>query len=208
MKTINNESGIALITALLLTMISLVIVIGVLYMLTADTRMIGTNKVYRNAVEASYGGIDVTLKEILPRFTQGLATADILAAFPGDMNLQFISKPDGSCFRDKLSKDSSGWNSNCPADSTNIDPLVAPDIRFNVRGTSNQVYTVSSKIVDTSTGAPYINPEGSELLGLGVTASSGTGASKGKHYVYRVEIVGQRQDAPAEKGQLSVLYEY
>jgi hypothetical protein len=208
MKIIRNERGVALVTALLITMISLVIVIGVLYMVIQNTRMTGTQKVYRNAVEASYGGTDVVLKEVLPRFFIGESTADILAAFPEDMNMEFTSNIDGTCFRDKLNKIPGQWNLNCPAESTNMDPRIAPDVRFEVRGTSNQRFVVFSKIVDTSPGTPYINPEGTELLGLGVTASSGSGASKGKHYVYRVEVAGQLLDNAGERGHLSVLYEY
>jgi len=39
MKIIRNERGVALVTALLITMISLVIVIGVLYMVIQNTDM-------------------------------------------------------------------------------------------------------------------------------------------------------------------------
>lgn len=212
MKVIRCERGIALITALLFTMLTLVIVLGLLYMVLQNTKIVASQQVYRNAVEASYGGAEVVLKEIIPELMNptGPLPADLLASFPSEMNMEFYSKPDGSCFRDKLLRAPSGWSANCTAgDATNVNPKIMPDLKFELKSPTHGKYVVSSKIVDTDPGAPYLpSPPGGPLGGGGVTASGGSGLSSGQHYVYRVEIIGERKDNPAENGQLSVLYEY
>jgi hypothetical protein len=221
MKIIHNERGIALITALLITMLSLVIAIGLLYVITQNTRLGGSQKTYRNAVEASYGGAEVMMNEILPRFFDGISLStpladnadSILSSFPSEMNLVFYSKADGSCLQDKLLKAPFDWAANCtsgvPAtDPTNVNPRIAPDVRFELQGPSNQSFVVYSKIVDTIPGTPYLPPlPGGPLGGSGVASLGGNGTPSGQHYVYRIEIAGEQTNNPAEKGELSVLYE-
>jgi hypothetical protein len=70
---------------------------------------------------------------------------------------------------------------------------------------------VYSKVTDTVEGVPYPpQPTGGqgELFGGGVTESSGPTTTNLSHYVYRIEVSGERTANPTEKSNLSVLYEY
>jgi hypothetical protein len=209
-KVMHNEKGFALITSLLITMLSLVIVMGLLYSIIQNIKLGASQKIYRNAVEASYGGTDVMVNEILPRFFKGDSPATILGSFPSEMNLKFYSKEDGSCLDVKLKTPPSNWASICTgAGATDVNPRIAPDVKFELRGVSSQKFVVYSKIVDTKPGVPYITqPMGGPLEGGGVAALGENGTSKVNHYVYRIEVAGEREINPAEKGVLSVLYEY
>jgi hypothetical protein len=210
MKIIRNEKGFALITSLLITMLSLAIVMGLLYAISQNIKMQASQKIYRNAVEASYGGTDVMVNEILPRFFSGDSPTTIRDSFTSDLNLQFYSKEDGSCLDTKLKNAPSSWASVCTAaGSTNVNPRIAPDVKFELKGVSNQKFVVYSKIVDTIPGVPYVSPPaGGPLEGGGVADLGGSGIKGGNHYVYRIEVAGERKTNPAEKGELSVLYEY
>ena len=59
MKSLQNERGIALITSLLLTLISLAIVLAVLYLITQGIQVSGSSKRYTNAREASFATVDM-----------------------------------------------------------------------------------------------------------------------------------------------------
>ncbi len=114
---------------------------------------------------------------------------------------------------DKLTKSSADWSAaNCGAlaTSTNIDPRVSPDISLTLNGLQGQRYTVSSKIVDTSPGVPYVPPPvGGPLFGHGTASSAGAGSGTYvAHYIYRIEVAAQRANNASEQGAVSVLYEY
>ena len=64
MRTLSNERGVALVTALLLTLISLAIVLSALYFVTQQTQLSGASKRYKNVLDATHGGVEVYTKEI------------------------------------------------------------------------------------------------------------------------------------------------
>lgn len=220
MTCLKNNHGIALVTALMLTLLSLVIVMALLYMVTQDIKTGGSRKVYRNAVEASYGGADVTINEIIPMLNRvsfkntSTATAGVpnLLASLGGVNLAFAVS--AGCLEQKLSKNTADWSS-CPADvSKSIKPKdikLAPDMTFKLLGASGPTFTVYSKIVDTISGTAYPEPPGGistpPLLGGGVTDSGSSSTSSARHFIYRVEIISEKIGS-AEQGNVSVLYEY
>jgi hypothetical protein len=207
MKLIRNKRGVALVTALLLTLITLCIIAGVFYALTQNIQSAASQKIYRSSVEATYGGSELMVKEILPRLFSGESPSAIKTSL-SSINMEFYSKADGSCLQDKLLNAPSGWSTNCSAaNATIVDPKVAPDVKFELNGQSGNKYVVYSKIVDTIPGTPYL-PPGPQLEGGGVTAPGGTGTSSGQHYVYRMEISGERKVNPSEKAEVSILYEY
>ena len=223
MKYLNNDKGFALITALMTTMLSLAFVLGILSVVTRGIQATGSRKVYRNAVEASYGAANVTMYEIIPQ----LAYVILEAANPTEaitdtmttslksnfdhIKLQFVSN--SACLNQKLLNDSSGTNwslcPNAPRSVKTKDIKNGPDIKFKLPGTSGASYTVYSKIVDTIPGTTYMArlPEG-PLEGGGVVDSGAGGGSWGKHFVYRIEVIGEKADNPSEQGNLSIQYEY
>ena len=54
MQTLRNENGVALVTALMLTLIALTITMALLYMVISSTKMSGAQKRYKTSREASY----------------------------------------------------------------------------------------------------------------------------------------------------------
>ncbi len=58
-KKIGNESGIALLTSLLLSLGLMVMILGVMYFITQSTSMSGAGKRYATAAEAADGAIEV-----------------------------------------------------------------------------------------------------------------------------------------------------
>ena len=156
-EMIRNKRGVALVTALLLTLITLVIISGLFYALTQNTKISASQKIYRTSVEATYAGSDVMLKEILPRLFSSESPAAIKTSL-SSINLEFYSKADGSCLQDKLLNAPSGWSTNCSAaNSTVVNPRVAPDVKFELNGMASNKYLGSAKIVDTIPGTPYLS---------------------------------------------------
>ena len=223
MKTLNNK-GIALITALMLTLITLVIILSVMLLISNNIKSSAANKSYKNVTEAAYGGADLVMQDIIPRLFMGYTTAGASTTVNGilspslsseyntkslfltnKMNMGFGSS---ACIRAKLlnSAASGLWPAGC---SNTLDPKVKPDMQFNLFGTSGQSFTVYSKIIDTVPGVPYPSTAGSEpLTGGGVTESSAPTTTNLNHYVYRIEVAGERTTNATEKSKLSVLYEY
>ncbi len=67
MKRLNNERGVALVMALILTLIILAAVSALLYLVTQGTMMSGYQKRYQTALEAAKGGMELATKEIISR---------------------------------------------------------------------------------------------------------------------------------------------
>jgi Tfp pilus assembly protein PilX len=217
MNPLANKKGIALVTALMLTLISLTIVMYLLYMVTSSVKMSGANKRYKTALEASYGMTDLVIKEILPTmFTSTIAasltnpTTTLGSLYAS--SLHFTMSTD-ACLMEKLTKPSSQWT--C---SKTTDPKVSPDFSLRLNSTGTDPFTVYTKIVETicSDKRPY--PEGkctgSDLSGLDLDGGQGTtGGSTGVSVkampaVYRIEVRGERTNNPVEKSALSILYAY
>lgn len=201
METLNNNKGIALITALMLTLITLVIILGVMLTISNNTKSSGANKTYRNVTEAAYGGADLVIQDIIPR----MMAFNNISTIKSDYSLLSLNFGSSACVRTKLNNSVAGWG----ACSSNLNPKVQPDMRFNLTGSSGQPFTVYSKIVDTIPGVQYPpTPAGGTLTGGGVTESSSGTTTNLNHYVYRIEVSGERTNNPSEKSDISVLYEY
>jgi len=224
MKINRNENGFALITALMITMICLVIVMGILSIVIQNTRTGGIKKSYQNAVEASYGGAELQMFEVMPKILAELfntnsvgipsiTSSRTLAEAAFGANLFTRSDVTNACLIAKLSTASGSWPAACasnPADRTSLDPRIAPDFSLTLPSLQGQNYIVQSKIVDTSVGVPYIPaPDGGPMNGGGTGESGGSGTSPlVSHYVYRIEVSASGSSRPLERGTLSVLYEF
>lgn len=197
-----NSKGIALITALMMTLIILCIILGVVSLINESIKGTAAQKTYRNAVEASYGGADVVVKSIIPKLFDNITTSTIKSSF-SSISMEFGSS---ACLKQKMHTDISQWSA-CSGLDTN--PKFNPDLTFRLSGVSGQSFTVYSKIIDTMQGAPYVGGSTTvPLLGAGVAEpSTGTTVTL-PHFVYRVEVQGERTANPAEKGIVSVLYEF
>jgi len=210
MKFLRNEKGIALVTSLLLTLISLAIVMAVMYLITQGVQVSASHKRYRTYLEASYGGVETFTKIVIPAAFLNTGAAP-------DLNLLLIGSLVGSgfsnynCFQDKLNNPRSAWAGlgRCGAAALTLDPSSTPDITFALQGPPLQPgYTIFAKIIDTTVGNS--DSSGMEMLesGSGVVYT-GSGVSP-MHIpaTYRIEVQGQRETNTREKARLTVLYAY
>jgi len=200
MRLLNNR-GIALITALMMTLIILTIVLGLVALLNESIKGTAAQKTYRNAVEASYGGADLVVKSIIPQLFNNVTTNTIKSSF-STISMGFGSS---ACLRQKMQTNSSQWSA---CSGLDINPKNKPDMTFMLNGVSGRSFTVYSKIIDTMVGAPYVNSNGTPLLGGGVAEQSTGTTVTLPHFVYRVDVQGELTTNPLEKGIVSVLYEF
>lgn len=216
-RLLKNSDGIALVTSLMLTLISLTIVMYLLMMVTSGIKQSGASKRYRSALEASYGATDIVIKEILPSiFTTTISNSLTNPSTNYPTALNFLAANTDSCIMDKLTKPPSQWGTGC---SNSSDPKTNSDFTVTLNSsTPSDTYTVYTKIVDTvcSDTRPYPVGKctGSDLSGYELLDDgSGTGGGsrfevKAMPAMYRIEIAAEKTSSPKEKSKLSVLYAY
>ena len=213
MRYLRNEDGVALITALMFTLLALGMIMMLLYYVLTGTRMSASQKRYRNSVEASYGGTEVVTKTIIPRLlildnysTQKL---DMQDDFDESLGLSFVAKSGAvDPLKEKLFKGTAAWPSGV---SKTVNPKDAPDMTFVLKGTGGTgEFKVYSKIVDTVPGVGMLDESGIDYLdgGLGVAGTSATTATMRTPNIYSIEVQGERASGSQEKAALSVLYAY
>ena len=217
MKVLRNERGIALITALLMTLLALGIVAAVLYMVTQGIQVSAASKRYKTALEASHGGLEIFAKDIITQIYTGTASSQVTSAF-SSINLSFGAY--SSCLKQKITTPTAQWNTTtvCGSNAKTINPQLYPDATFTLKGvTTGTNYKAYVQIVDTVQGNSSQTVPGAGVLGnaSGVTqigsGGGGSGAAVNPVHipaVFTIEVQGQKETNPLEKAQLSVLYAY
>jgi hypothetical protein len=233
MKVLHNENGIALITALMFTALSLVITMSLLYMVTAGIRSSGAMKRYRTTTEAAYGGTDIVVKDLI---AASFAFHDLSSAanpYSTYMTNRFTGNHSpvfSNCLRAKLTSPKSKWPAACSNDSLNA--TQASDITFNLNAASGTPFAVYSKIVDTMERKFVVMESYSSTAGRGLGKRSKTITTAGNSntssmelesgsttdgsgvtvphypYMYRIEVQAERQQNATEKAKMSVQYAY
>lgn len=202
MKKLKNEEGIALVTALMFTLICLGIVAALMQMLLLQTKVSAVEKSYRNSLEAAYGGTELVTREFIPKLFTNYSTGigPLLTAYASNIDLQASTG-----LKTKLGSATSEWGTL----SKTLNPKDAPDLQFMLKGTgTNGNFKVYAKVVDTvpgnsdTTGIDYLDS------GVGVAGSGSGIAPKHNPALYSVEVQGERAANPKEKAILSVLYAY
>jgi hypothetical protein len=207
MKYLKNEDGIALITALMFTLICLAMVMTLMYYVLTATKMSAAQKKYRSSLEASYGGVEVVTKSIIPRLFADYSTgrSALNADFGDAATLGLQLGPD---LQVKLANQRGDlWG----AASTTVDPKDAPDMVFTLKGQGiGGDFRVYSKIVDTISGVGLLDASGIDYLdaGMGVAGTSTSTQTPRTPNIYSVEVQGEAAVNPKEKAALSVLYAY
>lgn len=204
MKPLRSQEGIALVTALMLTLISLTVAMALLYMITQGIRSSGQLKSYRSALDASYGGSELVTKEVLPFIMRGYSSSTMVSDLTGSfsaVNLQVNTTQ--ACLQSKLTRGTANWPAGCDAAPA---PAKQPDLTLTLPAVSGSPYRVYSKIVDTSVGNSDVS--GLQLEGAGVAEGSTVLTPQHFPYIYRVEIQGERRDNPTAQANLEVLYAY
>lgn len=209
MKQLENNKGIALITTLMLTLISLTMILSLLYIVSQNIVASGSQKRYESSLEAAHGGVDIISREIIPRLFKGDTAGTITNNYNTLLSSTHMNIPLSACLSDKLTTKTSDWTK-CGADAADIDAKKSFDVSLTLKNvqSSQPGFTVYSKITDTSPG--NTDTSGIDYLenGASVTAA-GTGANP-KHipYMYRIEVQGESESNAKERAKLSVLYAY
>lgn len=232
MKSLYNEKGMALITSLMFTVLGLVISMSLLYLVTSGIKSSAAMKSYRNAVDATYGGTDIMIKDIIGA---SFSFSTYSSTNPGTSFVDYMknyrmaglgSPGVSDCFRQKLTTPKELWTTAC--NNSSLDAKSGTDVTFSLNGSNGFPFKVYSKIVDTMTRKFTVLETysgGKAQRTKTVTIAGNTDLSGGvldtgavtdqapvsvPHYpyVYRVEVQGERQQNAAEKSQISVLYAY
>ena len=228
MRILKNEKGIALVTSLMFTMISLVICMALLYMVISGARTSGAYKRYKTAMDASYGGTEIVTRDLIGKALKILPGAtstefsDTFLSAMGTLNTPSFSE----CLQMRTNMPSKQWTGACANPTAN--PATAPDITFNLNAESGSPYKIYTKIVDTrewrfssisttSAGMPVLinnkiagntDRSSTEALAKGSTAGSNTVKVPHYPYVYKIEIQGQGASGSDEKANISAVYAY
>lgn len=203
MKLLRNEKGIALITSLMLTLLSMTVVMALLYMLTMDISQTGMRKRYKTALEASTGGAQMMLREILPQILQNYDSTTLASDLERTFSDFSLTVTSATCLRQKFTNSTANWGSAC---SQTLNPGDTPDMSMTLQATNGTPYTVYTKVIDTIKGNTDLS--GLQLDGDGVTSSQSTITPQSIPYIYRLEVRGQRSTNPTEQARISVLYSY
>jgi hypothetical protein len=202
-----RKEGAALITVLVMVVMASIMVTGVYYLINKGVGVSGLEKRYQTAREASFGGMDVYLKEIIPLAISGKTLSSVVSGF-ATITSATVAKGSltDTCFSNKLLKDTANWGSGC--DYT-PNAKTSPDVTFTLSGVGTAApFSVYAKIVDTVPGNS--DTSGVLLEGGGGVAESQSGVIMVQHfpYLYRMEVQGERQTRPDEKAGFAVLYAY
>ena len=212
MKYIRNENGIALVTAMMFTLISLAMIMTLLYYVLQGTKMSAAQKKYRNSLEASYGGAELVTKAIIPKLFDNYSTGklSLLADYNSSISLQIngTGMSTDAILKTKLTKATAEWGGLA---RKAVDPKTMPDFIFTLNGTTpSNNYRVYSKIIDTVPPVGLIDTSGIDYLdsGVGVAGTSTSTQTPRSPALYTVEVQGEAAVNPKEKASLSVLYAY
>lgn len=220
MAILHNNKGIALVTSLLFTLISLGIIMALLSVVLQGTRVSAANKSYKTAIDAGYGAVDVVARDIFPAIFKGNFNTTYKGNLASAMSLAF---PLENCFTQKvgLSTSAPNWATSwtaCTGSPTSLLSKESPDMTFKLKATNDTVgFNVFAKITDTRCGSDTAGQScsnsdttGVDYLdaGSGVASSSGSVTPQHRPAYYRIEVQSERAVNPNEKSQLSVLYAY
>ncbi len=199
-----NNRGIALVTSLMLTLISLIMIISLLYIVTHSITQSGQQKRYKTALDASYGGSEILVKDIFPIVMQNYSSTSLISTVEssfGTVNLQVLATQE--CLQKKLTQPTAQWPSSC---SNISEAKKVPDMSFTLQASSGNPFIVYSKIVDTING--NTDTSGLQLEGSGVSESSSLITPQHFPFIYRLEVQGERQNNPSAQANIEVLYAY
>lgn len=210
MKILDNDRGVALITTLMLTVLTLTISMVMLYMVLQSTKMSGAHKRYKNSLDAAVGGVDIVTMDALPYligFAADPNASTLISRLKDSMNLEVTSGVSPECLQAKLT--SKVWGGACGTASSNINPKDTPDLTFTLQSqvpgfTAPSGFTVYTKIVSTTPGSTDMS--GRNLEGQSTTEAPP--GDVGSPYLYRIEVSSEKSVNPSEKAALSVLYAY
>jgi len=207
MRILCREDGAALVTALMLTMLSLVIAMALLSSVITGIRISASQKRYRSALTAAHGGVELLTREIIPQLFDSAVNLDSLKNQYEKIDLQL---PQYDCLKQKLDYSSSQWSDACNAAQSSSEPAQSPDVTFKLKSDNKTGFLVSTKIVDTVPGNSDKNGT-IDYLDQGSSVSGKDEGIRPQHVpaLYNLSVQGEREGGLSqEKARLSVLYAY
>lgn len=210
MKFLTNEKGIALVTSLMLTLLTLTISMVMLYMVLQSTRMSGAHKRYKNSLDAAVGGADIVAMDALPYLLGFAVSPDgtpLITRLNASMFLAATAGVSDACLQAKLT--SKVWGAACGTASSSIDAKSTPDFTFTLQSQVPGLnvpsgFRVYTKIISTTPGSTDMS--GRNLEGQATTGSPP--GDVGAPYLYRIEVSSEKVSNPSERANLSLLYAY
>lgn len=205
MRNLGSQNGAALVTALMLTALSLVIAVALLTMVTTGIQVSASQKRYRSSLSAARGAVDLFTQELMPRLFQAETTVGNLEREFSGIELHVNLDP---CLRQKLTLSPGSW-STCSAAQASSDPAAAPDVSFRLAGSpAARGFTVTTKIVDTVPGNTDLS--GYDLLDAAGAVAAQDEVVRPQHVpaMYHLAVQGSRDGQDRERARLSVLYAY
>jgi len=187
-KTVTDEKGIALVTALLLGMLGMLMVASLLLMVNTGTWMSGSKKRYQIALASAHGGMNFFAKGVIQ---SGIGGNPVAAGPYGGISVVL--------------------GGNLAAKLTTVGPFgsfanTAPwDLTMTFPAQTGPNTSVTSQLVTTTRGNSGTS---ANLLQSGGVVNNNSGSITPPHipYLYQTETIGQ--GAANEKAGLSALYAY
>ena len=185
MRYLKDQSGIALLMALILSVVALTFSAALIYIITQGTRMSGLEKRYSTALGAAKGGAEIATKVVQ---TAGTAVPDFCTLYTPD-----------NCWDEKLYVETPEWAA-CTGGWTDPDPTVSPDLVCSLGD-----YNVFIKLVETVWGNTQLSRQ--IYIGRGVVENIG-GPGNIPAFVrqYVVEVHSEHSTSPDENADLTILY--
>jgi hypothetical protein len=204
LRILNNEDGIALVTSLMLTMISMTIILALMYIITAGVKLSGAQKRYKSSLDAAHGGAEIAIKDIFPSVMRNAGSATLVTQLQNDFSgINLTVNTSQVCLQSKLTSTTTSWSSACSAASS---PKQSPDMTMTLQASAGNAFQIYAKIVDTVQG--NTDTSGLQLEGSGVSESAPVLTPQHFPFVYRVEIQGERAANAQEQANISALYAY
>lgn len=212
MKYVRTQDGIAMVTALMFTLICLAMIMTLMYYVLTGTKMSAAQKKYRNSLEATYGGTEFVTKTVIPRLFTNFSSGSVSLRTDfgaSNLNLKFgvTGTSTQGALQAKLTTPTASWPVSV---SRTVDPKTVPDFVFTLKGDAGSNFTVYSKIVDTVPAVGLIDESGIDYLdsGVGVAGISSSTQTPRTPSIYSVEVQGEAAVNPKEKAGVLVLYAY
>ena len=203
---VKSQKGIALIVALILSLVSLMLVGMALYVVTQGTRLSGRLRIYASSLSAAKGAYEIT--------------TNILSSIKDNQsydlnNINSLEDSKEKCLYIKLNyltqdwTSAPGWsNNNCyslnNATSSNIDDIEKfYDLKYKLGS-----YDVYIKITSSSLG--NTQPQSISLSVGGVSSFGGSNSrrSPSMPHLYRIEILSENSEGSSDQVHITALYAY
>lgn len=205
---VDNQRGVALVTALMLGLFGMLMVLALVFMVTTGVWTSGAKVRYQRALDSAHGGIRFFVTEIIQRGLAGTPLGN-MGAF-GDMNVvagitnaDFSAKLTTTGFVNDLNEEAARpYPDNSPNSPA---PNDRPDVTATFVMPNGADITVSSTILSTTRGN---SGTGGNLLLSGGVVNNNSGTFTPQHFPYLYQIQTQGQGAANENARLSGIYAY